>query len=363
MPVRPSHSNADASGGPSAPARETRTAPPAVLFALAPVDRRLFLDASLMPWDTFAGAAQWIDPTAQSPETWRETLRRIEPEVIVSGWETLPLPEQWIQDPGCRLRYVCHLAGSVRRLVPRAFLARGGLVSNWGGIAAASVAEHALLLILAALRDLGSWRDHIAALSAQGPQERLPTRPLRGRRIGLHGFGGIARALVALLRSFGVTIRAFSEGVPAGVFHEHGVERCDSLEALFGQSDVLVECEALTEKTRGSVTAALLRLLPDDAVFVNVGRGRVVAEDALAEAASSRRLRVAVDVVSNEPIQEDHPLLRAPGAIVSPHIGGPTREEYGLCGRRAWENLNRYLRGEPPEDDSLVSLELYDRST
>lgn len=356
------HNASDTADGMKMSGQKNPAARPLGLFAITPEVRQLFLNSSGMPWDTLAIDVRWFDPSSQTAETWQATLIELNPEIIISGWGTPLIPEAWMRQPDCRLRYVCHLAGSVRTVVSREFLVRGGVVSNWGGIAAASVAEHALLLILAALRNLGSWREHISTPFTQRRTKPF-TRPLHARRVGLHGFGRIAQAIVPLLRPFGVSIRAFSEGVPADVFRTHGVEICDSLEALFKQSDVLVECEALTEKTEGIITAELLNLLPADAVFVNVGRGRIVDENALVEAAAKCRLRVAVDVVSNEPIQDDHIFLHVPQLIVSPHIGGPTVEEYGLCGRQAWDNLNRYLQNEPPDEDTLVSLKIYDRST
>jgi phosphoglycerate dehydrogenase-like enzyme len=171
----------------------------------------------------------------------------------------------------------------------------------------------------------------------------------------------VAQALVRLLRPFGVEAAAFSAGVPAAVFAAHGVRESGSLEELLAASEVFFECEALTPATEGVLDAARLALLPEEAVFVNVGRGRLVAEAALVAAARAGRLRVAVDVLEREPITPDSALCQVPGAIVSPHIGGPTLEEYAAIGRRAEENLRRYLRGERPAD--VVTLAHYDRST
>ena len=106
----------------------------------------------------------------------------------------------------------------------------------------------------------------------------------------------VARALVPLLRPFGVTIAAYSAGVPAALMQQAGITPAESLHALFADSEVLFECEALTPATQGCVTAELLGALPDDAVFVNVGRGQVVEEAALVHEARSGRLRLALDV-------------------------------------------------------------------
>ncbi len=330
-----------------------------VVLALTSAERALFFGDSAGKREP--AQARWLDPSSLDAGAWARFLATENPEVLLTGWSTPPLPEAWVTDAACRLRYVCHLTGSVRRLVPRVFLERGGLVTNWGSLAAASVAEQALLLALAALRDLGSWRACIERRPAKPRWDCVRTRPLRGARVGIHGFGGVARHLVELLRPFQVSIRAYSAGVPEAFMREHGVEPRASLEPVFQGSDIVFECEALTPATAGRVTAALLASLPDDAVFVNVGRGRVVDEEALAREAASGRIRVAIDVVSKEPIRADEPLCRIPGVIVSPHIGGPTVAEHPRCAALALENLDRFLRGDRPQ--AIVTLEAYDRAT
>lgn len=318
-------------------------AEPHVRFWLTPLDRTRFFGAEPLPPDAIV-----------APGTGEE-LARSNPAVVVTSWQTPPLPEEWLAAPECRLRYVCHAGGSVRRQVPRSFLERGGLVTNWGGAVAPAVAEHALLLALAALRDAGRWRDAIAG-------GRAPvTRSLFGKKVGIHGFGRIAQRLVRLLRPFGGEIRAYSGGVPASLFAESGVEDAPSLEVLFAESEVLFECEALTPETAGSVTEACLRLLPEDAVFVNVGRGAVVDEAVLERCARSGKLRVAVDVLAREPASPAAGLYHIPGVVISPHIGGPVLDDYPLIGRDALKNIERYLAGAPVEN--VVDLAQYDRST
>ncbi len=84
----------------------------------------------------------------------------------------------------------------MRKIVPREFIERGGLVTNWGNIVACSVAEHALLMALALLRNVPEWRPFIESDSEPSPHaiEALGTRRLAGRRVGIHGFGAVARS-------------------------------------------------------------------------------------------------------------------------------------------------------------------------
>lgn len=329
-----------------------------VAVALTAHERELFFgdrDLSGIP-------GVWLLADADlSPGTWPALLDTLQPTVLVTAWSTPPLSEAWLQRPDCPLRFVCHVTGSVRRLVPRTFLARGGVISNWGGSVSEQVAEHALLLALGALRNAGRWAGFIANGGNRERLEQLGTRTLFGRRLGIHGFGSVARALVPLLRPFGATIAAYSAGVPPALMHEAGIVPAESLSALFAGSEILFECEALTPGTELSVTAELLALLPDDAVFVNVGRGQLVDETALAHEARSGRLRLALDVVNDEPLSAGSPFFGLPNVILSPHIGGPTADRYRQCGDNALANLAAFLRDEPLPGG--ISLASYDRAT
>ncbi len=295
---------------------------------------------------------------ALSPEQWAARLRELNATVLVSAWSTPSLYFFETEPEICPLAYVCHLAGSVRQLIPAALIERGLLVTNWGPLVAPQVAEHALLLILAGLRDLPSWP---AGLSADAWQRGLNTRMLCGKRVGIYGFGAIARELAAFLRPFNVGLQAWSHGVSDNLIREYDAVPASSLEALFASSDILVVCEALTPATQRSVSRQLLSRLPDQALFVNIARGGLVDHSALEAEVLSGRLRVALDVHDIEPIPADSPLRHAPGAVLSPHIAGPTHDAYPRIGQFAVQNLRRYFAGQRP--DAVITAEAYARST
>lgn len=309
--------------------------------------------------EIFSGVeVRWFEPEALTGEGFKAALREANPEVLVTGWNSPRIPEDYLPERECALRYICHLAGTVKTFVPRSLIERGVLVTNWGTSISHTVAEHAMLLVLAALRGMPQWGEFME----DWPRRRaLPSRRLRGKRVGLHGFGAIARELAAMFGPFGVTVSAYSQGVPTGIFLDHGVLPAPDLESLFAGSDVLIECEALTPATDGVVDERMLRLLPQDAVFVNVGRSRIVDEDALARVALERGLRLGIDVFDNEPPPADLPLRAVPGAILSPHIAGPTPDAFPVLWDFAMRNIASYLAGD--ELQGLVTLEVYERST
>ncbi|PTX97040.1 phosphoglycerate dehydrogenase [Spartobacteria bacterium LR76] len=301
---------------------------------------------------------RWLTMDGLTLADWERELRELNPTVLVTGWRSRRVPEDYLPAEECALRYVCHLTGSVREVVPRVLIERGVVVTNWGNAISHTIAEHAMLLVLACLRSMPQWPHYME----QWTRRRvLATRSLRGKRVGVHGFGAIARELIAMLRPFGAEVVAFSHGVPSAMYHEHAVRSCDSLETLFSRSDILVECEALNSCTQGVVDERMLLLLPPGAVFVNVGRGQVVDEDALARVARERGLRVGLDVFRDEPPAMDSPLRTLPGAILSPHIAGPTEDAFALLWDFAMKNISSYLQGLPLQ--GVVTEEIYDRST
>ena len=297
-----------------------------------------------------------------SVSEWNEVLSRETPTALVSGWSTPALEPRHTAPNGGPIRYVCHLTGSVRPVVSRSCVASGLLVSNWGADAAPRVAEHALLLALAALRNLPAWADFLARPSfTHDEKDCLETRTLFHHPVALHGFGAVARALLPLLAPFGCPVKVFSEGVPAEIFQPFDVTPQRSLIELYRGARLLICCEALTARTAQSVGREELGSLAPGAVFVNVGRGAVVNEVALAEVARARGLRVALDVTAEEPPAPGSPLWEISGLLLSPHIAGPTLDQYASHGRTALKNLNAFVRGHPPAN--LVDLEKYDRAT
>lgn len=331
-----------------------------ILFAMNQRERSFFLpnlnDADLPDTECLE-----FDTDTCGLKQWQECLSSWNPSVLVSCWSTPQVPNQHISSQNCALEYICHVTGSVRQVAPREFIEQGGIVSNWGDLAGLQVAEHGLLLALATLRGAYDWRKYIQSVngSLRYQAAELSTQTIVGRRIGIHGFGRIARALIQLLDPFQVHISVFSDDVPENFIREHGAHPCDTLQELFQSCEILFECESLTEKSKYSVTAKELSELPDDAVFVNIGRGALVDESALL--AESGRLRIALDVFGKEPVSASDAFFDAPKTILSPHIGGPTFDQYKKCGDLAVENLRAYLSNRRLQ--ACLSLSDYDRAT
>jgi len=222
------------------------------------------------------------------------------------------------------------------------------------------VAECSLLLILAALRRVGNWSVEMRTNGKWKTGRHPDTLSLFGRRVGLHGLGAISRDLVKLLKPFNVQLSAYSPSVPDEMFEQLGVRRSETLEDLFSTADVLVELAPGKPSNHHLVGDDLLGLLPDQAVFVNLGRGMVVDEAALVRA-SQRGLHIALDVYETEPLPVDSPLRRLDNITLLPHLGGPTPDRRRDCGALALQNLENYLNSKPLTN--LIDLNTYDRAT
>lgn len=293
-------------------------------------------------------------------DDWVRLWRESPGQILVSAWQT-PSLNSALQPADLKsLRYVCYLAGSVRKLVPRELIEQGLVVTNWGGSISATVAECTLMLILMALRRASYWSVALHRDEAWKDKTTF-TQSLLGRRVGIHGLGSISQCLVPMLRSFTSRIQAYSPSMPDAIFSSLGVKRMTSLKELFAESDVVVELAAATPENYHVVTENHLRMIPEGGVFVNVGRGCVVDTDGLARVAREGALQIALDVFEQEPLPADSPLRGLPNVTLLPHLGGPTRDRRRDAGALALKNLRSFLRGE--QLDAVVTLEVYDRSS
>ena len=333
--------------------------PASLLALLTPTEAREFLpEPMLAQVRALAPEFRLIDPTGLSESAFAHELAAADPEVLLGCWKTPLLP---VALPP-RLRYVCYVTGSVKRLVTRGHLDRGLLVTNWGGSISRTVAEAALFHILACLRHTSHWAIAMHQPGVAAWKNGITdARSLFGRTVGVHGFGPVARELVTLLRPWGCPITVFAPDATADLARAHGVERAASLEALFAENEIIVELAPLIPATTGIVTEKILRLIRPGGVFVNVGRGAVVDEAALLRLAREGKIAIGLDVFSDEPLPADSGFRALPHVNLTPHIAGPTIDRYPDAGAFALKNLRAYAEGRPLE--AVITPEIYDQST
>jgi len=211
----------------------------------------------------------------------------------------------------------------------------GVFVANCPGKNAVAVAELTFALLLAIDRhvvdgavDLRAGRWNKAAYSkAEG---------LKGRTLGLLGFGGIGRAVARRARAFGMPVIAWSRSLTDEEAAEAGVQRAASPEDVARQCDVLSVHLALTPETRGLVGESVFTSLRHGSVVLNTSRAAVLDEAALLSALDQRDLRAGLDVFSGEPSAKvgafEHPLGAHPSVVGSHHIGASTTQAQQAVG-------------------------------
>jgi D-3-phosphoglycerate dehydrogenase len=216
-----------------------------------------------------------------------------------------------------------------------------------------SVAELAVALLMVTRRGLGPALASAgggAGASAGADRASLIGRELSGATLGLLGYGRIAQLVAGIARDgLGMRVVAHDPHLGDEAIREAGAEPA-GLDDLLRTSDALSVHVPLTDATRGLISARELALLPAGAVVVNTSRGGVVDEEALVAALESGHLAGAgLDVTSVEPLPGDHPLRHRPDVVLTPHVGGQTREAMSRVGHEAAAHLHRALLPLPQE--------------
>lgn len=221
-----------------------------------------------------------------------------------------------------RLRVIASHGSGTDRIDLAAAAARGIAVVATPGANARSVAEHALGLMLALARATPA-ADRAVRRGDFGWRDRHLGVEIAGLRLGLLGWGQVARALAPMAQAMGMEVWALSRHADAGALAAAGVRPAAGLDALLAAVDIL-SLHARPGDRPAIDAPALARMRPG-AFLVNTARGALVDEAALAAALAAGQLGgAALDVFAAEPPPADSPLLTAPNLILTPHIGGTT---------------------------------------
>jgi len=262
---------------------------------------------------------------------------------LFCGHPKVPVPWDRVVRGG-RLKWIQSSAAGLDHCLVPAVVASDIVVTSASGVLADQVAEQTVGMAIACTRRFSLF------LEQQARREfvRRPTADLTGATVGIVGLGGNGRRLVEVLEPFRVRILAtdwFPVRKPAAVEFLGGPETLDD---ILPRLDILFLCAPLTEHTRGLVDAAALARMKPGAILVNVARGPLVDEAALAAALARGQLdAAALDVTPEEPPPASSPLWTAPRLIITPHVAGQSGRRIDAMTEFFCDNLRRYCRGEP----------------
>ncbi len=224
---------------------------------------------------------------------------------------------------------------------------RGVIVSSnqHTGTPSYAAAELTWGLIIAAMRQIPQQMQALRA----GTWQTGVGHTLRGKTLGIYGYGRIGSAVAGYGKAFGMNVSVWAREVSLARAREDGYGTAASKQAFFADCDVVSLHMRLVKETRGIVGAADLRRMKPSSLLVNTSRAPLIEPGALVAALRAGRPGMAaVDVYEDEPLRDpDHPLLRMDNVVCTPHIGYVTREEYELQFSDIFDQITAYARGAP----------------
>ena len=275
-----------------------------------------------------------------------EHCRRVaDATVILSKSDPLRIGREII-DAAPRLVHIArHGTGYNNVDVPYA-TAKGVSISYVHGVNAVAVGEYTVGVMLLAARHLVSAVEK--SRTGDPPRRQFLGMELLGKTFGIIGVGRIGREVITRVRAFGMDVLAYHPRPQGKDFS--GLEMTlVPLDELLARSDIVSIHTPFSEETRDLIGRRELSLMKRSAYLMNLGRGGIIDEPALADALRERRIGGAVlDVLANEPVRADEPLLKDENCIILPHIATMTVETQTRTAMMAVDNILTFCRGERP---------------
>jgi len=213
------------------------------------------------------------------------------------------------------------------------------------GVNHTTVAEHAFLLLLALEKNFLFHTDSTRA----GGWKRQTGHELLDKTIGIIGMGRIGKEVAIRAKAFGMPVIGYDVYWDEKFAAEHEIKRAATLDDVFRAADYLSLHTNLTPETRDLIRAETIAKMKPGVIILNCARGEIVSTPDIAAALQSGKVRgYGTDVLDEEPPRADHPLMKLPNCIVTPHIGSRTYESVQRQAMAAVTNLIHAMRGEKP---------------
>ena len=249
-----------------------------------------------------------------------------------------------------KIKYIGVLATGYNVVDVEAAKERGIIVTNVPAYSTASVAQ----MVFAHVLEICNHVAHHDRTVKEGKWEKCPDFcywerhliELDGKVMGIIGYGRIGQAVAKVAQAFGMKVIAYSPRKRKELENEN--MRYVELDELFSQSDIISLHAPLFESTRNIINKESISKMKKSVIIINTSRGPLVNEQDLADALNSGRIYAAgVDVVSEEPIKANNPLLKAKNIFITPHIAWAPKEARVRLMNIAMENIEAYLAGRP----------------
>ena len=282
------------------------------------------------------------------------SVRLRDADIIVLIRERTQITRQLVEKLP-RLKLIAQ-TGRVGPHIDMAACTERGIAVAEGNSSPVAPAELTWALLMAAMRRLpqyiaslkhGAWQQAGLKAASMPPNFGLG-HVLRGRTLGIWGYGRIGQIVAGYGRAFGMNVRVWGSEASRTQALTDGLQTAASREDFFTQCDVVSLHLRLGESTRHAITLEDLSLMKPTALLVNTSRAELLAPDALIAALNRGRPGMAaIDVFESEPILQGHALLRLENCICTPHIGYVEQDNYELYFGAAFDNVVNYLKGTP----------------
>ena len=275
-------------------------------------------------------------------------------DVLMTTWHS-PFLRQEMLGTRPRVRLIAHCGGEVKSRVEEDIFDHI-TVTNAAGPMAAPVAEMALALMLTLVRRVPNYSAEMRAGIVRTNESVSCGETLRGRKVGLVGFGRIGKVFARLVEPLGAELLVNDPCCSNEAVMAHKA-RLVGLDELLRSCSVVVLAAGLTPETRNLLNAPRLALMQDRAYLINIARGGLIDMDALIAELRTGRIIVALDVTDPfEPLPPDHELRRLPNVLLTPHIAAGGIEMRRAMGAVAIEEVVRFCKGEQPQN--IVTREM-----
>jgi phosphoglycerate dehydrogenase-like enzyme len=273
--------------------------------------------------------------------------RAPEADVILNGFHDgsalgaiLPLAQ--------RAKWIHALSAGVEKVLSPELIESPIPLTNGRGVFGPALAEFSIAAMLYFAKDLR----RLIRQQEAARWEQFDVAFLRDQTLGVIGYGGIGREVARLAHALGMKVMALRRRTPSSD-HDPILERSftrEQLNEMLGLSDYVVAATPLTPETQGMLGYGEFHFMKSSAVFINVGRGAVVVEQALISALNQTLLRgAALDVFETEPLPSEHPFYRMENVLLSPHCADHTTGWMELAVKQFIENFERFRNGQPLE--------------
>lgn len=298
------------------------------------------------PWLASRLKEQFPEHTFTQIASLDDLSKELDDTEVLIGYQLRP--EQFAR--ARRLRYIHTTTAAVHQLMFPELIASDVRITNSAEIHGRVVAEHAVALMFALAKAIpASVRYQLK--SEWGQQElwnRTPTREIGGASLLVIGLGSIGNEVARLAKGLGMRVIAIREHPERGLGEAHEVYGPKELDRLLGGADYVLLSAPLTGKTEALFGEHCFAQMQRTAFFINVSRGPLVDEDALAKALRDGLIAgAALDVFSVEPLPPESPLWKLHNLLITPHTAALTDRLWDRHFARITENLSRYFSGQP----------------